>query len=345
MRIWIDCAHPPHALFFGPIAQLLEEHGHEVRVTARDSQQTLELARERWPGAVAIGGVTPRTRPAKAAAIAQRVTALVRWARSWRPELALSHNSYAQIVAARRLRIRAVTAMDFEFQQANHLAFRFADLILLPEAVPRDAVRRQGATPTKTRTYGGLKEEIYLGEFDPSHDVLAELGVERPEGTVIVVARTPPSRASYHRVEDELFFSALRVLGRQSHVRLVVLVRHEEQRRALEELSLPTLTVPSRAVDSRALVYAADVVLGGGGTMTREAALMGIPTFSTYAAAVPAVDRWLEQQGVLRRLTAAGQLADLRPREHDPRSAADLRARSRELTQQFVALALNSGER
>jgi len=38
----------------------------------------------------------------------------------------LSHNSYSQIVAARLLRIPVVTAMDFEHQPANHLAFRLA---------------------------------------------------------------------------------------------------------------------------------------------------------------------------------------------------------------------------
>ena len=41
----------------------------------------------------------------------------------------MSHNSYAHIVAARSLGIRAVTAMDFEHQPANHVGFRLAELL------------------------------------------------------------------------------------------------------------------------------------------------------------------------------------------------------------------------
>ena len=340
MRIWIDLAHPPHPLLFGPIARRLEELGHEVRVTARDSQGTLELALERFPDADAVGGVTPRSRPGKAAAIAARVAQLRRWARRRKPELALSHNSYAQIAAARTLGIRAVTAMDFEFQRANHLAFRLAHRILLPDALPAAAVRHQGATPAKVRHYEGLKEEIYLGEFEP-HDVVAELGVQRAPDTVVVVARTPPSRASYHRAENRLFFEALRLLDEQAGVRLIVLLRHPEQTPLLEAAGVASAVVPERPIDSRALMYAADLVLGGGGTMTREAALLGVPTFSAYAEEVPAVDRWLEARSLLRRLERPSQVAEVRPRQTPPRPAEALRARSTELTRAVVDLALD----
>ena len=58
--------------------------------------------------------------------------------------------------------------MDFEHQRANHLAFRLADVLLLPEAVPRKAVRRQGARDSKVRRYPGLKESIYVGDSFPT---------------------------------------------------------------------------------------------------------------------------------------------------------------------------------
>src|SRR3712207_7407437 len=49
---------------------------------------------------------------------------LRRWARGRRIDLAISHNSYAQLAAARSLRLRTATAMDYEHQPANHVAFR-----------------------------------------------------------------------------------------------------------------------------------------------------------------------------------------------------------------------------
>src|SRR4051812_9905465 len=114
MRIWIDFSNSPHPLLFRPIARRVEELGHEVVVTARDNAQTRQLTQDAWPGAELIGDASPAARPRKAAALLRRVADLRRWAKGRRPDVALSHNSYAQIVAARSLGLPVVTAMDFE---------------------------------------------------------------------------------------------------------------------------------------------------------------------------------------------------------------------------------------
>ena len=89
-------------------------------MTARDHAQTLELAGEVWPEAETFGEREPGGRRAKARASWPGVIRALRsWARDERPDVALSHNSYAQIVAARSLGIPAVTAMDFEHQPST----------------------------------------------------------------------------------------------------------------------------------------------------------------------------------------------------------------------------------
>ena len=60
--------------------------------------------------------------------------------------------------------------------------------------------------------------------------------------------------------------------------------------------------------------------------MTREATLMGIPTWTMFAGKTPAVDVSLERRGMLRRLTRAEQLANLAPRRATPRTPEELRA-------------------
>jgi uncharacterized protein len=345
MKIWIDLANSPHPLLFAPIVQRLEELGHRIELTVRDTAQTLELAHARWPGAEAIGGMTPRTRAAKTAAIAKRVDDLRRWARRRSFDLALSHNSYAQIVAARTLGVHVVTAMDFEHQRANHLAFRLAHRILLPEALLLEAVRAQGAHPAKVAYYGGLKEELIFADFEPDPNALAAVGVDPIDGAALVVARTPNPRASYVTDENPLFLTSLRTLADRTDVQCLVLVRHDDERAALAALAMQNLVVPRHAVDSRSLMYAADLVIGGGGTMTREAAVLRVPTLTAYAGTAPAVDRQLEADGLLQRLTSPSQVAQLRLRAHDPRPAAELRARGRALAEQFVGLALNRQKR
>lgn len=334
MRVWIDLSNSPHPLLFRPVAARLEASGHAVLITARDNAQTVELAQQRWPGVDVIGGPSPKGRRAKARAMAGRVSALRRWARLNRPDVALSHNSYGQIVAARTLRIPVVTAMDFEHQPANHLAFRLARTVLLPSALERSRVRRQGATDAKVRFYAGLKEELYLADFQPDRGVLDELRLTLGEDEALVVARPAPARALYHSFENPLFVECVKTALRDPRVRVVVLPRHPEQREEIESLGLTRCTVAATAVDTRSLMSMADLMIGAGGTMTREAALMGVPTVSLFAGERPAVDLWLERRGLLRVLESADDMPEIAPRPaHE--GMARLRERGSHLVGEF----------
>jgi predicted glycosyltransferase len=114
MKIWIDLATSPHVPLFVPVARALQERGNEVVLTARDHAQTLPRAIEVWPGIVVTGASSPAGRLRKGGSILSRSAGLWRFARTSRPDLALSHGSYTQIVAARVARMPAVTMMDYQ---------------------------------------------------------------------------------------------------------------------------------------------------------------------------------------------------------------------------------------
>lgn len=343
MRVWIDLSNSPHPLLFSPVARRLEELGHTVHVTARDNAQTVELARKRWPDVQVIGGVSPKGRLRKARTLGDRVVQLNRWARMSRPDVALSHNSYSQIVAAFRLGIPAITAMDYEHQPANHLAFRLAGKVLLPAALRRSSVRLQGATARKASFYPGLKEEIYLSDFRPNPHVLDELGLSLRADEPLVVARPAPDQAIYHTFENPLFLDCLKAALRDSAARIVVLPRHDGQRKAVESLDDSRCVVASKAVDSRSLMSRADLMIGAGGTMTREAALMGVPTVSLFAGRQPAVDRWLEENGMMRVISDVRDLPAVAPQPHADRLPM-LQERGRGLVEHFCNAVTSRGE-
>ena len=60
--------------------------------------------------------------------------------------------------------------------------------------------------------------------------------------------------------------------------------------------------MPEHAVDAASLLALADVAIGGGGTMTREAALLGTPTYTVFAGRLAAVDAELIRRGRLHDL-------------------------------------------
>ncbi|MGZ8697975.1 MAG: DUF354 domain-containing protein [Gaiellaceae bacterium] len=327
MRVWIDIANTPHVGVFDPVVDELRALGVPLLLTARDHAQTAELARERWPDVIVIGGESPAGRWSKGASTVGRSVKLARVARGFRPDVALSHGSYAQVVAARLLRTPAVTMMDYEYQPANHLSFRLADRVIVPAVFPAAALKRFGAGNRKVRRYEGFKEELYLARFVPAPSILASMGVDA--SNVVVVLRPPPIGALYHPEDNDRFDEAVARCAAQPDVSAILLPRSRAQRAAYARV--PGLTIPERAVEGLSLLASADVVIGAGGTMNREAALLGTQTFTLFAGRLAAVDARLLELGYMHDLRANGALPALEKRREriaraDPeRSAALLR--------------------
>jgi uncharacterized protein len=333
VRVWVDLANSPQPILFEPIVRELERHGHDVVISTRDHAQTLDLTRQRWPDAVLVGGSSPRSRAAKLGSIAGRARGLAAFARTHRPAIAVSHNSYAQALAARALGIPCVTAMDYEHQPANHVAFRCAQRVLVPGAFPERRLRAQGARRGKVWRYEGLKEEIYLHDFTPDAGVLSELGLTESER--FVVARPSPAGATYHQFDNPVFDQALDRIVEGTDLRVVLLARRPDDARGLRAAE-DRIIVPERPVDARSLVYFSAALLGAGGTMNREAALIGVPTLSVYAGRLAAVDRELVREGRLHLLADDPSELDRRLDSlGDPTQRKPLRA-SRRVLERFV---------
>ena len=221
----------------------------------------------------------------------------------------MSHNSYSQALAGRSLRLPLMTAMDYEYQPhqpANHLAFRCADLVAVPEAFPLDRLLAQGARPGRTWRYPGLKEHIALAGFTPDPGYLARAGIDasRP----VIVVRPPADMALYHRFANPLFPLLLKRLA-SAPVTTILLARTGAQAADLEAAGFGALLWRGEALDGRQLVAGADAVVSAGGSMNREAAVLGTPAWSIYAGKLAAVDRALVAAGRLHLLHDVQDLA------------------------------------
>jgi predicted glycosyltransferase len=320
MRIWIDLANSPHVPFFRSLTNEFSHRDHEVVVTARDFAETVKLAEAAGFSPEVIGGHGGGKLSRKAGNLVQRAMALARWARGRKLDLALGHNSYSQILAARVLSLRAITLMDYEHQPANHLAFRMASRIIVPRAFPETALTRFGAAPGKVRRYEGIKEDVYLADFqvDPEfQQQLAGLGVEVSD--ILVTVRPPASEALYHRFENELFDHLLERLCQTPAVKVVLLPRNESQRTTYS--SRANLIVPPAPLDGSNLIAHSDLVVSAGGTMNREAAALGIPAVSIYLGEWAAIDEQLMREGRLRRISKLEDVRDLLIQKKGPPKA------------------------
>ena len=340
MLLWIDLANSPHVPFFRALIPEFERRGHSVLVTARKFAQTIELAEAAGIEHFVIGGHGGAGLAGKAGNLIGRTTQLIRWARGRGIDLAVSHNSYSQTAAARSLGIRSVTLMDYEYQPANHLAFRLASRVIVPRAFPENALRRYGAGVDKVRRYDGTKEDVYLADFvSDSHfqKTLGEMGIG-PEDVVVIV-RPPADEALYHRFENELFNELITKLCSRPDVRIILLARSEAQRVAYNSRNCANMIVPHEALDGSNLIAHADLVISAGGTMNREAAALGVPAATIYAGKWAAIDEDLVREGRLVRIKTKEDLDSLPIRKKD----AAIARRATGVREEVVALILGEG--
>jgi len=307
MRVWIDLANSPHVPFFRALTDRFLAAGHQVEVTARDFAETVPLAHSAKFKPHVLGKHGGREVSGKAGNLIGRAWSLASWARKQRFDLAVSHNSYSQILAARALRMKTVTLMDYEHQPANHVAFRLASRIIVPASFPASQLRRFGAGVSKVRRYHGTKEDIYLADFHPDPEFqarLSELGVN-PDN-VLVLMRPPAVEALYHRFQNTLFDEALEKLLKDENLRVLLLPRNEHQR--TEFSGRERLIVPPTPLPGADLIAASDLVISAGGTINREAAALGVPVASIYAGKWAAVDEQLLNEGRLLRISGPTDL-------------------------------------
>jgi len=313
VRVWIDITNSPHVLVFRPLIALLRERGAEVEVTSRDFAQTVQLLELHGIDAEILGAHGGRGRPGKAQAMLSRMPTLHAWARGRRFDVALAHGSHELTLTARRLGIPSATTFDYEFAWLQHqLGCRAATRVVVPEAIPPARLERYGVRPPKLRQYPGLKEEYYLSDFEPDPSALAQFSPD--PGRTVVVVRTPPDVALYHRRSNPLFPQVLERIGRDETVAAIVLPRTTEQRDYVRGLGLPSVQVPDQAVDGQSLVALADLVVSAGGTMNREAVALGVPVYTTFGGRLGGVDELLIREGRLIQLSDPRAL-DLRKRE------------------------------
>ena len=306
MKVWVDLTNPAHVVVLRPLVELLEAGGHEVTVTARPLSHTTELLDDWGHPYTAIGHYGGAGMLGKALAAGSRVAQTFGFARGKNFDYGLAHGSTDLPPVGRVLGIPNTTMFDYEWARLQHeVNCRLATRVLIPDAIPDERLAHYGARPPKLVQYPGLKEEYYLAAFEPDQSVLDELGLD-PSGVVAVV-RTAPSYALYlGGSENELIPRVLRRLL-DADAQVVVLARTDEQRAALRELDAK-LVIPARAVDGRSLAALADLVVSAGGTMIREAAVLGTPTWSIFEGRVGAVDEQLEREGRISFLRDADQL-------------------------------------
>lgn len=295
--VWFDFENTPHVLFLEPLLRGLTEAGYSCLATSRQQAQTVEVAAERDIAVEVIGQGDRTGLVGKVVATVGRARRLHRWAGDRRPCLLVSSSRSASL-AARLMGVPGVGMLDYEHAEQRLLALG-CGVIWLPDVLEDVPLPR--GTARVARFYPGLKENLYLDDRRLEH-VTARRTLGLEDSRYVVVARPPAETAHYSSGNSlPLWIHAVRGLTTRWKSRVIVVARTAAQRLRLAALlgRDEDIRFLDRAVDGPLLVSAADLVVGGGGTMNREAAVLGIPVWSVFTGPAPAIDNQLASEGRL----------------------------------------------
>lgn len=286
----------PHVPFFAALAKEFERRGHEILWTARDYAQTVPLARKANLPIETFGTHGGKGLWQKGLKFSGRSLELIRWTLGKKIDLLVSHNSHEPLAVARLLGIKSVNLMDYEHHPMNHLSFRFAKRVIVPESFPAEYLRKFGANEKKVKRFSGLKEDVYLADFQADENFqndLKTLGI-LPENILVVVRPHAPEALYNRQFPNQILDKMLDKCVKNENVKILLLPRKNYQGEELKKRHPQTnIIIPENVLDGANLILAADLVISGGGTMNREAAALGVPVITIFAGKPAAIDEML----------------------------------------------------
>lgn len=287
MNIWIDITNSPHVNFFAYMIKDISKY-HNIILTARPLANTIDLLELYKFKYFLIGKHYGKNLLKKSLGYLIRIWQLFTFLKNMNIDVAISHSSFYSPVVAKLLRAKCLYLNDNEFAKGNWLAFIFADKILIPEFLNENLIHIHRNRIIK---YPGVKEGIYLWHLPFSCTMNKETIKKR------VFFRPEPWTAQYYKGKKYCFDELLLQLADLYDV--FILPRNKDQLEHYKQNKFSKLYVLESSVSLQDIMKNCDLFIGAGGTMTREAAVLGIPTISIYQDKLLQVDKFLINEGFM----------------------------------------------
>lgn len=279
MRIWYDACTGKHVRYGTAIAKRFRNLGYEVLLTTREHPDTLELANVLNEKFVPVGKYKPASLHTRLQESIARTSEFCKMFEDKAPDLAISHQSVDLCRVAFGLNIPIILTADTPYAVAvNKLTIPLANVLVLSEAIPKRLFKNYGAQ--RIVQFRGVDEVAWIKDFKPFK--IGEF--KKP----LIVVRQMETKASYGLGRTDVTEKLAEKLASLGNV--LFLPRYDKMVKR-------DMSVRGEFIDSASLVGYADLVVGVGGTIAREAALQGVPSIFISEFGNTQVNRYLSRQG------------------------------------------------
>ncbi len=271
----------------------LKNDGHEIVITARPLANTIDLLKQKKLNYTIVGEHYGKNILKKIAGYPIRIWQLKNFLKNQQVDIAVSQSSFHSPIVAKLLGIPSIYTNDNEHALGNKPSFYFASKILIPENLSIEKITGLGISKEKIIQYPGVKEGIYL--WSKSKEIY-KYRLENNIKTNIYI-RPEPQTAQYYNGKQDFLDETIFEL--QKNYPITILPRDAKQMMHYSTDKFKYCVVPKIPLTLESIASNCRLFVGAGGSMTREMAILGIPTVSVYQDELLEVDKFLISKGLM----------------------------------------------
>lgn len=283
--VWFEVLTPKQAMLFLAIGKELQKFGFTCHYTTRDHDYILDIFKVHKIEPISIGHYGGKSLEEKLLASVKRVVKLTENIISLpnKPAVAISFSSPDASRVAFGLGIPLILMNDTAHSKpVAKLTFALANYLLTPSCIPKEIFTQLGANPQTMFNYNGVDEvEYIIGDNHQKFLKLREKAIEKDN--MYLAYRPEESFASYMKDKDSKpYLEILEYIIENYQRKIIVFPRYPIQREIILEKFEGQIEIPLNGFYFLNLLANAEIVITGGGTMAREAALLGVPSITYF---------------------------------------------------------------
>jgi predicted glycosyltransferase len=270
---------------------------HKILCTSRNYREVVELSRIKNVKLRLIGKHGGSEKKGKLYSSIQRMSRLLDEITRFSPDLTISFCSPEAARIAYGIGIKHIAFSDSPHAEAvMKLAVPFVQKLLIPWIIPKSEFVKYGIAKKDIIHYRSIDAAVIVKE----RTKIKKINVDRTKKTIVI--RPEESEAAYIRGETKSDKIIDEIRKMNNLYNIIVLARYVPQKNRLKEKFGKKIIITDKVVDGKSLLNITDLFIGSGGTMTAEAALMGVPTIS-YDAVPNYIEKYLVRTGLVKRET------------------------------------------
>lgn len=266
----------------------------------------MHLAKIRRLKVIIIGKHGGAERYGKLNASISRMDQLSNLIKEISPDILISFCSPEAARIAYGLNIKHVAFQDSPHAQAvMRLTIPLVQKLLIPWVIPKKEFTKFGIDEKNIITYRAIDAAVIA-----KRKITKKYSTSLSNRKKTILIRVEEEQAAYSSKNSRITYIIKTISEEFNDCKIIVLGRYLSQIKSLKKLFGKKIIVLNRVVDGKKLLNDCNVFIGSGGTMTAEAALLGIPTVS-YNAVPNFIEKYLVRKKLVVRETSPSHIVSI----------------------------------